>query len=467
MKKPEVYKILQHLSKVERNRFHQFLDSPYFNRREDLIQLFRAFDQHIRDGEQWEAIDLSFLNISNKNDGLSNQWYKRCSLLQKLLEQFLILDRQPKSTTEHKVRLASVYRELGLRKAAQKALREAKRTLEQAPFQDAYHFQKAFTYYQEEFAKASKEQRLGQNFLNQLNQSLDHSFILYKLRYACISLTDKTLNPKEDDAGFLPYLLEYLEQSNMLNNQAIRLYFDCYQMLSKGALAHFEKVHQQLLHQPQLLPAEEWRDLFLMSINYCIKQLNSGAKGLSGPGLSLFKKGLEENWLLSDGKLSRYTYYNCFVMAISAREHHWAAQFLKEYQPLLPVSHRQTLFNFCTMRLAYEQKDYDQALKLLRFLDYPDMLFQLSARIIQLKIYHEIDEFDLLQSQLDALRTFLQRKKVMGYHKQNYMNFIKYLRKITAVNPFDKTAREHLKKEIIAEPVLTEREWLLGSFNNE
>ncbi|MEO0777604.1 MAG: hypothetical protein AAF146_13645, partial [Bacteroidota bacterium] len=54
-----------------------------------------------------------------------------------------------------------------------------------------------------------------------------------------------------------------------------------------------------------------------------------------------------------------------------------------------------------------------------------------------------------------------QRKKVIGYHKSNYKNIIRYTRKLLKVNPYNKTALQRLGGEIEAANPLTEREWLL------
>ena len=78
-----------------------------------------------------------------------------------------------------------------------------------------------------------------------------------------------------------------------------------------------------------------------------------------------------------------------------------------------------------------------------------------------LKIYHETDEFKVLESLLESMRAYLQRKKVLGYHKSNYKNIIHYTKKLLKVNPYSKAQKEKLKLEIEAAKPLTEKAWLL------
>jgi len=62
---------------------------------------------------------------------------------------------------------------------------------------------------------------------------------------------------------------------------------------------------------------------------------------------------------------------------------------------------------------------------------------------------------------LDAMRNFIHRKRVLGYHRTNYLNIIKYTDKLLNVNRLDKKEVIKLKEIIGQEENLTEKEWLL------
>ena len=51
-------------------------------------------------------------------------------------------------------------------------------------------------------------------------------------------------------------------------------------------------------------------------------------------------------------------------------------------------------------------------LELIQQTDSNDLLQNLSAKTLALKIYYEIGAYELLRSHLDAMRTFLNRKKI-------------------------------------------------------
>lgn len=62
---------------------------------------------------------------------------------------------------------------------------------------------------------------------------------------------------------------------------------------------------------------------------------------------------------------------------------------------------------------------------------------------------------------LDSMSILLRRKKLLGYHKQNYLNIIRYTQKLVSINRLDMAAVHAFQQSVEAEEHLTEREWLL------
>jgi len=139
----------------------------------------------------------------------------------------------------------------------------------------------------------------------------------------------------------------------------------------------------------------------------------------------------------------------------------WVERFVHEYQPALREEHREGLFSFNLARLEYRRRDLGRALQLLQKAEYKDLMLSLAAKMLQLKIFFELQEFDLLESHLQAIRAFIRRKKVMGYHRENYLNTVHFTQKLLESNAFDKPARAALRREIEETKAVAEKEWLL------
>ena len=78
-----------------------------------------------------------------------------------------------------------------------------------------------------------------------------------------------------------------------------------------------------------------------------------------------------------------------------------------------------------------------------------------------LKIYFEQGEYEVLQSHLDAMTHYLRRNRVIGYHRENYLNLIVMTRRLLALPRAKGFAHERLRMQIEAINPLTERGWLL------
>ncbi len=111
--------------------------------------------------------------------------------------------------------------------------------------------------------------------------------------------------------------------------------------------------------------------------------------------------------------------------------------------------------------LKYEQKAYDEALGLLNQVNVSDLLLNIAAKTIAMKIYYELGAFELLHSHIEAMQTFLRRKKMMAYHKDSYANTIKYLKKVLDLPLGDKSRRVLLRQEVMDIRAIAERKWLL------
>ena len=121
-------------------------------------------------------------------------------------------------------------------------------------------------------------------------------------------------------------------------------------------------------------PPEETRDLYLLAINYCIKRLNEGHQRYAWEGLELYKEGLHQDILISNGLISRFSYRNIVAMGLVAEDFSWVASFISNYRSYLPKAHRESMFSFNMARLEYHRKHYDSALQLLQKSEYKDLL---------------------------------------------------------------------------------------------
>ena len=150
------------------------------------------------------------------------------------------------------------------------------------------------------------------------------------------------------------------------------------------------------------------------------------------------------------------------ALAIKLKEFDWVENFIENSSDLLEKKYRKSTISFNLARLEYARKGYGAAMLHLQNAEYKDLVNNLIAKSLLLKIYFELEEYDLLFSHLDSFQIFIRRREVSDFHRKNFMSLIRFVKKIVALPEMDKAARAALKNDIESEAVLTEREWLLS-----
>jgi len=166
-------------------------------------------------------------------------------------------------------------------------------------------------------------------------------------------------------------------------------------------------------------------------------------------------------YLLEGGTLSRFTFHNAVAAGLRTQQLQWTENFIEQYHSALEKKYQESSYSFNRARLEYSRQNYDAALLLLQKSNYRDLLLNLAAKTLQLKIYFELEEDNLLYSLLDAMQSYIRRKKIIGYYKTNYLNIINYTRKLLTVSPYNQNEMIQLRQGIEGEQILTERDWLL------
>ena len=69
MHNSKIYSILEHFDKYEQNRLRKYINSPYFNKNQALIQLFEIFIDHIN-SEKTAELEKEKISPSPKSNYL-------------------------------------------------------------------------------------------------------------------------------------------------------------------------------------------------------------------------------------------------------------------------------------------------------------------------------------------------------------------------------------------------------------
>lgn len=459
----KVIKIFKSFNKAEKVGLRRWVNSPIHNQHTDVIKVVdfllskrKITPTAVKREKLFEFLypDLEY-NPYRLNHVLS--------FTVETLEAYISYLMSKKTPIQSYFALADYYKNRALPELAEKALKKAQLEVEASVHQDEHYYYELFSLEKAFLNLAGTEKRQQQTNLQAIFTDLATFTIIATLRNACTALSHKRLYQKEYQIPLLAAILEEAGSSSYDDNMAVRSYYHSYWALAKPEEEqHFKHLKDLLLSNKVPLPKEELRYVCLLAINYCIKRLNMGAEGYVQEVFDIYCFGLEQELWLEKGYLSHSTFKNIATAALRLKAYDWTNQFIKEYGAKLKASYRKDYVNYIKAKVLFEQDQFSDALEVLIETDLMDLFIGLAIKILLLKVYWKLEEYDLLETHLDNFSVYLNRKKVLAYHRQIYGNTILITRKIIYANLALPEEQARLRTLILETNPLTERPWLLA-----
>lgn len=383
------------------------------------------------------------------------------SELYSIIEKYIVIRDSLKENYHTEKVLLRHFRKYENEKLFGEMITESLQALEDS-YQNADHYHHISTLCFEKWEFDQLQNRFSNSEAEDIIKNAEIAAISRQLMQTVALAPQSALMSRNIDTGLSEHLVSYIKQKNLLTIPCISLYYYAWMMIRHPEdTSWFDLFSQQLDESHQQFPVEEQKTLYFQAINYCIRRHNSGDRDYSQRLLEYYKTALASKYLLTNGYLSKNTYRNINTIAIRMGQYDEAMEISNTYVTALRKEEQESAYNFNMANIHYSQKKYNKALEALRQVEFDDHLSNLFAKTLMLKIYYETGAERLLDAHLDAMQVYLTRKKIIGYHKVNYANVIRYTRQLLKLKPFDRAAREKLFEKVKAEKMLPDREWML------
>ncbi|MEM9888336.1 MAG: hypothetical protein AAF849_20750 [Bacteroidota bacterium] len=463
MVKSQLIELLRTFDKREIRECKKWLKSPFHNQRQDVIDLYEyIFTRNNLHNDKKLRKEKVFAVLFPKEDFDDAKIRQTMYFLLKSLEDYLIFSRNKEEEVRNRILLAEIYREeKQLNKLAAKSLESAKNQLDKEKIKNLDFQWNEYLMKREEVDFLESGRFEGNQALVNAINAHDRYYIATRFRDLCIIHNKQSeISPFEN--LLVPVLSKYAESLDPEKFPAVFIYYNLYQMLTGKQEDQFLKFREKLIKYRENFSDEDKQNIFLLVINHCIRQMNSGKRQYLKEAFSFYKIGIEDKFLIQNGSLDRYLFRNIVSAGVSLREFSWVDNFIKEYQKYLEEEYRESFVNFCFGLLYYRSSNYDQAMRYLAQYEHDDILLNLNSKAMLIKIYYEQEEIMALESLLESAKVYLRRKKgVSESYRIAYDNIIKYTKKLLRVNPYDKAKRIKLREEIQAANPLIEKQWFL------
>lgn len=463
MKNSKIIQILSSLHEIELQHFHRFVNSRVFNKHKNVIHLYDIILNHLKNETFELNKTMAFEEI------FPNQLYNDkkirdvMSYLQRVLERFLAFKELYQQDSNELIALSKSFRKRNFWKFFDAAAKRSNNALQTSAVKDMDYHYRNYQLEQEKYFAIVGKKRATETNLQTVTDLLDISYFANRLRQSCYMIAHKNVYKGDYNFGIINEITKEINKKQLYLIPAIAIYYYGYLALTESEnIQHFKKLQRELITNVHLFSKEEMRDIYVLATNIGIRFINKDKHEQMSETLELYKTGLSKGILLTNDRISRFTYKNAIAIGLRLQQFEWAEQFIETYKEKLDPIYQEETYHYNLAKLNYSTKKYDTALQLLMTTALSDDVYvNLDTKILLAKVYYELNDLDAFDALITSFQTFIRRKQGISYQRINYQNFINCLRKLATLNQYDKQAKRSLNEEIKTIHPLPEKYWFL------
>ncbi len=453
---------LRTFTRYDAAQFRKYLASPFFNEREELVRLYDSWEKDGMDMEKevfWQR-----LYPGSSYDDV--RFRRLCSDLLRLAMDFTAYNQYASNPATGQVFLLHALASTDLEKHFDGVMRQAELLQEKAGHRDAdFHYLSYMLHRRRhEHLEHISPKTAAFEPIEQADFHLDCYYFAKKLEHYADMLGYSKMVSETAAVNVHPEFLGNLENSIFLNEPAVKAwYLVARMMLHPEETPFFQEMKTLLETQAGSFKHKELQTLFIHAMNYCIDtKINHGREDYYAELFALYHIALAREIIFDNGLLNPHHYKNIITVALHIRELAWAEAFIQDYTHRLPKANQENALNYNLAHVYFYQKRYDLVIELLREVEYQSIAYALGSRMLLLRTYYEQGEDQALDSLIDSYRIFLRRNRLISKEvKQQYLNMLRFTRKLVLLSPFDKKGIEKTRLEIENCKSLTLKQWLL------
>lgn len=460
--------LLQTFSKYELNRFKKFLQSPYFNDQDDLLQLFEIVNKTLRsDDQQMAALEKNNLwKALYPNRRFDDAHLRRLSSdLNQLAMRFMVEEARKQETLSEALELQRILEKPELQKHLSGVERQIRKQLQSMPGQSTWYYLSQFRLHWNIYNRASKVVATS-DFMDKLvpaDQSLEYFYVVQKLKFYVAWLIYRGFRSTEQELPVIPGFWEHIKQQQFGDVPLVLIYQNVILCLTEpDEELHFTNLISSLEKFAAKLTREDLRECYYIAQNYCAFKISQGKMEYYREVFEIFRSMINKGLLLENEQLSEGVYKNIITAGLGVGEYGWAEKFIEDYSIYLPSNIRENARIFNLSYLYFHQKKYQKVIELLRNVEYSDVVYALGSKQMLLRTYFESNEYLAMDSLIDSFRIYLRRNKLISKNlKQEYSNFLNFIKRLISLDPANQQSLSLLKTRVSETPYVNSKKWLL------
>ncbi|MFN8261012.1 MAG: hypothetical protein U0X41_08785 [Chitinophagales bacterium] len=414
-------------SDEERRKLRKWVKSDFVNKNEDIIRFFEFIDTRSSLTERTVSKEKAHEYLYPGTPYHDLRIRHLLWMTTEIVESFIVYNSVTQQPSLNRQLLTQYYAEKELYKFAGQAVEEGVGEMEKMNLRNAtYHLQQYHIhalYYQ------IRSRNNRSNIFN-LQEVIDHATlfsIIETLKYACIIQSLQKISESKIENHLLDATLALLDNPIFLKDTAVRIYYNIYLVVRDEDEDAFKLFINDLGANNDHFTSQDLKDLYLLAINFCVKKSNQNLQQYTRQAFELYIYAIEKGYLLEHHEISRFSFTNVVTLGIKMKEFAKTEKFIQDYAKCIDKEYRQNTVDFNNAKVYYSKDQHHKALRILLTNEFKDVLWNLNAKYLTLKIYFEARDINAFSVNLKAFKNYVKRKPNIGYHQTYFINVGKAL----------------------------------------
>lgn len=415
-------------------RFREFIFSPYLNKHEEVRRLVAYLSEvYPRLDEKKCSKELLYESVFGKGKYSEKHLAPVLTYTQRLLQQFWAYEE---FRDDNYFQRYLYLRQLRTQQAFgpyERLFEELNEAPESTPCLGAdqglmrYLLASEGERYWSQFNKPAFEA-----FFQKRQDELDLLYLTEKLKDACEAFFRQKMKREEKAPRLWEAVLAEIENNLEQYREvpAIITHYMVYRMLWGDNPDFFEEAFNVFQKWEKTFSRPDLTELYNRFKNYCLIRYNDGDQAFLQELFKLYQIQLDQGLLLEDGVLLEWNYKNIVAAGLRLHQFEWVRQFIEDYKASLPPEVRDNAYRFNLASYYLTLRAPQEAMLLLREVEYRDLRYNLGAKTLLLQTYYELEEYEPLFSLTESFRQQLMRDNTMSENfRKGYYNLFRFTRK--------------------------------------
>lgn len=430
MDNTKLLQTLKPLRKKDLINFLQFVRSPYFNKHEGVILMVEYLSQIHPDYSAENLQPFKLINYLNSWKTVTiNQLSPISSYCLKLLEKFIALEQLQENPILENFLMVEGLKKLGHFKWLNKTLDHIDTKLRQEDIHGSSFFYWKYRHAAELDSFYSKvEVDMKNKSIELKEQFLDRFYLSEKLQDAVEMLQRKRIWGIDFDIQMVEPVLKLIQsnEETYRTEPRIYVYYKLYLLVIEHETAHYFELKNLLAQHERFFSRKELKDIFQGLQNFCIGQSNQGKSEFFEELFEMYKIQLSKGLLMEEGFLSDRHYKNIVTAGVRLKELDWVINFIQQYRAHLLQEEKENAYHFNLAYYYYANYEFDKVLDHLQKVEYKHITYNLDAKMLLMRTYYQLAEYNALLSLCVSVSQYLKRNKSLpDFHRKGYNNLFK------------------------------------------